>query len=196
LTYDYLDDGTIEITGCNTSVTEVEIPSEIDGVAVTSIGDGAFSYCDSLTSVTIPDSVTSIGYYAFYECTSLTSVTIGDSVMSIGAYAFDSCTSLIDVYYTGTESEWNEIEKSYNICLTSATIHYGEEMPDITVTDSTGDLDGDSEITVQDAYLCQCAFANAAAGKSDGLTNAQQTAADVDGDGNITVQDAYPAVFR
>lgn len=49
------------------------------------------------------------------------------------------------------------------------------------------DLDGDSEITVQDAYL----FANAAAGNGDSLTNVQRTAADVDGDGNITVQDAY-----
>jgi len=44
---------------------------------------------------------------------------------------------------------------------------------------------------VQDAYLCQCAFANVAAGKDDGLTNAQRTVADVNGDGSITVQDAY-----
>ncbi|MCD7958309.1 MAG: dockerin type I repeat-containing protein [Ruminococcus sp.] len=65
-----------------------------------------------------------------------------------------------------------------------------EDAPSSTL--DLGDLDGDSEITVQDAYLCQCAFANAAAGKSgDGLTDAQRTAADVDGDGNITIQNAY-----
>ena len=44
--------------------------------SVTSIGDDAFSYCDSLTNITIPDSVTSIGGNAFYSCDSLTSITV------------------------------------------------------------------------------------------------------------------------
>ena len=65
---------------------------------ITSIGDYAFSYCTSLTSVTIPDSVTSIGNYAFDGCTSLTSVTIGNGVTSIGRNAFFGCTSLKEVY--------------------------------------------------------------------------------------------------
>ncbi len=53
-----------------------------------SISPYAFSYCNSLTSVTIPDGVTSIGDYAFFNCASLTSVIIGDSVTSIGESAF------------------------------------------------------------------------------------------------------------
>ena len=36
--------------------------------SVTSIGEGAFQHCYSLTSVTIPESVTSIGEKAFYGC--------------------------------------------------------------------------------------------------------------------------------
>ena len=74
--------------------TVLNIPSAIDGVAITRIGIDAFEYCAGLTSVVIPDGVTSIGYSAFYCCTSLTSVTIPDSVTSIGEYAFLDCTSL------------------------------------------------------------------------------------------------------
>ena len=65
--------------------------------SVTSIGDYAFYYCTSLTSVTIPDSVTSIGLLRSISCTSLASITIPDSVTSIGVAAFESCTSLTSV---------------------------------------------------------------------------------------------------
>ena len=68
----------------------------IDNV-VTSIGNGAFSNCVSLTNMTIPDSVTSIGNNAFHNCTSLTSVTIGNNVTSIGSYAFFGCYGLTKV---------------------------------------------------------------------------------------------------
>ena len=73
----------------------------IDGVGVikfdgkvTTIGERAFYYCRSLTSVTIPDSVTTIGDHAFYRCSSLTSVAIPDSVTTIGSSAFSWCSSL------------------------------------------------------------------------------------------------------
>lgn len=62
--------------------------------SVTSIGDSAFGVCSRLRSITLPDSVTSIGYMAFTECSSLTSITIPDSVTSIGDEAFDGCSSL------------------------------------------------------------------------------------------------------
>ena len=52
------------------------------------IGDGTFSGCKSLASVTIPDTVTGIGNRAFSYCSSLASVTIPDSVTGIGEYAF------------------------------------------------------------------------------------------------------------
>ena len=70
--------------------------------------------------------MTSIGGSAFYNCTGLTSVVIGDSVTSIGRYAFSDCTSLTDIYYTGTEDEWNAIEKGsyWNSTTGSYTIHY------------------------------------------------------------------------
>ena len=63
---------------------------------VTSIGDGAFSFCDGLTNITIPNSVTSIGEHAFSGCSVLTSVTIPNSVTSIGN-AFSVCIGLTSI---------------------------------------------------------------------------------------------------
>ena len=73
-------------------LTEYTIPNSVN-----SIGDMAFSRCNSLTSVTIPDSVTEIGSGAFYNCSSLTSVTIPDSVTEIGIAAFKNCPSLTNI---------------------------------------------------------------------------------------------------
>ena len=64
------------------------------GSSVTSIGDGAFSYCYSLSSAVIPDGVTSIGGSAFSKCYSLSSAVIPDGVTSIGDGAFSYCYCL------------------------------------------------------------------------------------------------------
>ena len=92
--YDILDDGTVEITDYSGSAENVNIPAEIDGKSVTSIGDNAFYNCSSIISITIPNSVTSIGDYAFDWCLHLKSITIPNSVTSIGYSAFIECTSL------------------------------------------------------------------------------------------------------
>ncbi len=76
---------------CN-SLISVTIPD-----SVTKIDEYAFSACDSLLSVTIPDSVTTIGDYAFAFCNSLTSVAIPDSVTTIGKYALRDCFSLANI---------------------------------------------------------------------------------------------------
>lgn len=86
--------GTITITGYTGSGGDAIIPSTIDGLPVTGIGESAFFDQYSLTSVTIPNSVTSIGTYAFASCSSLTNVTIPDSVTDIGDGAFEMCTRL------------------------------------------------------------------------------------------------------
>lgn len=78
------DTDTYIVFGNNIVSSDIVIPSEYNGKAVTCIGSGAFSGCSGLTSITIPDSVTSIDFEAFHNCTGLTSITIPNSVTSIG----------------------------------------------------------------------------------------------------------------
>ena len=100
-----------------TSLTSVTIPD-----SVTSIGDGAFAGCRSLTSVTIPNGVTSIGDSAFSYCKSLTSVTIPNSVTSIGHSAFEGCASLTSVTIPNGVTSIGERAFYYCTSLTSVTI--------------------------------------------------------------------------
>ena len=82
-------------------------------------------YDASIKNVIIEDGVTSIGKLAFIDCKSLTSGTIPDSVTSIDKHAFYGCNSLTDIYYGGTEKEWNAITiGSSNDYLLNANIHF------------------------------------------------------------------------
>lgn len=92
---------------------EIIIPSELNGMKVTTIGEkafymknaekitipstvklidnNAFSYCESLKHIEIPSSVKEIQKYAFYNCTSLTSITLNEGLEILGASAFARC---------------------------------------------------------------------------------------------------------
>ena len=139
LYYNVTDTGEIEITGCYEYVRKVNIPIEIDGKSVTSIGSSAFYDCTSLTEITIPDSVTSIGWRAFSYCTSLTEITIPDSVTSIGECAFYDCTSLKNVYISDINA-WFEIDfddlDSNPMCNGANLYCNGELVTEVAIPDS------------------------------------------------------------
>lgn len=101
-----------------TKLKEVTIPE-----SVTTISLYAFSYCTSLTSIFIPEGVTTIYEYAFYCCSNLQTVYIPASVTRIRSYAFGGCSSLADVYYSGSEDQWNNVNLIIG-SFSNATIHF------------------------------------------------------------------------
>ena len=119
-----------------TSLTSITIPN-----SVTSIEPYAFYNCNSLTSITIPNSVTSIGNFAFSDCSSLTSITIPDSVTSIGNYAFAYCEGLTSITIPDSVTSIGAYAFSYCSSLTSITI------PDSVTSIGNGAFDNCSSLT-------------------------------------------------
>ena len=99
------------------SLTSITIPN-----SVRSIGESAFSGCSGLTSITFPNSVISIGVDAFSKCRGLTSVTIGNSVTSIGERAFEYCSGLTSVTIPNSVTSIGDLAFAYCSGLTSVTI--------------------------------------------------------------------------
>ncbi|MCH5324199.1 MAG: leucine-rich repeat protein [Eubacterium sp.] len=120
--YDFLNDGTIEITWYSGDETELVIPSEIDGYKVTSIGDFAFEYCAGFTLISIPDSITSIGNYAFAGCYNLASIIMPNSVISIGDFAFVGCSNLTSIIIPNSVTSIGEFAFCNCSSLTSIII--------------------------------------------------------------------------
>ena len=90
--------GSVTIMGYTGTDIDIEIPSNIDGLPVTKIGEEAFKNA-LVRSVTIPSSVREIDWFAFSGCTCLESITIPSSVLTINYGAFDYCPKAMKVYY-------------------------------------------------------------------------------------------------
>ena len=117
----------------------IELPSNI-----TSVKGDTFFYCDSIESVNIPYGTTWIGDGAFTACSGMKSITIPNSVTDIGEWAFAGCDALKDVYYSGTEKQWEELKAEMgaeNTPIENATIHYiklAPTAPRLKITTSAG----------------------------------------------------------
>ncbi|SFB88042.1 leucine-rich repeat domain-containing protein [Ruminococcus albus] len=149
--YTLLEDGTVEIARYIGSDTEVEIPGEINGAAVTSIGERAFyamsrfnnedyvvidyyeklSYetesekyknIKNITSVVIPGSVTEIKESAFEGCISLESITLPQKLKYIGKSAFFDCENIKSIVIPDSVKEIGFWAFSYCLSLESITL--------------------------------------------------------------------------
>ena len=145
--------GTSAFGGCN-GIESVTVPDGINIIepyafsecknlkevsisgTVSVIDMQTFAYCDNLTTVTLAEGVSEIRD-AFMCCSSLTSITIPFTVGTIYGNAFYDCWNLTDVYYSGTQEQWEQIyiEEMGNEHLQNATIHYNSTGP-VTIIES------------------------------------------------------------
>ncbi len=133
MVYYEIDDAsqTVTITGCDTTVTAIEIPNSLEKLPVTKIADSAFSnkmsgYVkphDSLTSVKLPSTLTSIGAGAFYGCTNLSNADLAacTELTTIGDAAFSGNSALTSVKFPASLSYIGR-DAFYNCKLTNVDL--------------------------------------------------------------------------
>lgn len=94
--------------------SELTVAETYKGKPVTRIETYAFSGCDFLKSVKIPEGVTEIGFYAFYECTALERVELPASIRALGENVFyydilKETETPLKIYYAGSIDGWAQI---------------------------------------------------------------------------------------
>lgn len=89
----------------NIKLTEFIVPDTI-----TEIGQGVFRQCSNLETVKLGKNVKTMKSEVFSNCSALKELFIPTSLESMGPYSFDGCTSLKDIYYCGSESDWNDLD--------------------------------------------------------------------------------------
>ena len=83
--------GEYAFSGCE-ELTSIAVPDCIE-----IIGSSAFSNCEKLQSITLPKTLTVIRSSLFSGCTELSSITLPETVETIGVSAFRGCTKLTDI---------------------------------------------------------------------------------------------------
>ena len=162
---------------------------------VLEIAKDAFYECDNLEEIEMPDSVLKICEYAFDSCDNLKEVVLSENLKYVEANAFNSCPiekisvlpnslikvssgafsghKLTDVYFDGTEKEWEKIEEivSYNYpnlgisgeigaFSPEVIMHFKNEVPDEPEHTHSFTSGVVLEATCEDdgimSFLCKC----------------------------------------
>ena len=120
--YVFYEDGeTCYLVAYNGTKTELTLPESCNGKNY-EIYKYAFTGCNNITSVIIPEGVTNIGYYAFADCDSLAAVTVSKSVTAIGDYAFAWCSALESVIFADDGSLASIGSRAFYCCASLESI--------------------------------------------------------------------------
>lgn len=183
------DSETISLIDYTGSAEELEIPAQMNGKPVTSIESGAFEGCDSIVSVTVPESISSIGESAFAGCENISTITIQNPDCKIFDSAYTICNGFDEesgepfftgaIYgYEGSTAQAFAEKYGYNF----------EILGEKSDTDhKLGDLDGDGVIDSTDASAVLAEYAAIQTGAAPTVST---SVGDVNGDGFIDASDA------
>lgn len=122
-TYYFTTDGTAVITGCNVENENIVIPADIDGVKVTAIGEGAFTNCYYIKTITIPSEVIRIETNAFSECRNLVKYDVdskNDYYEAIDGVLYDKVEKKLIAYPAGNSASHYTIIDGTRIIASSA----------------------------------------------------------------------------
>ena len=100
--YTYDNNTITGVTSYGKTLAEIEIPNQIDGTVINTIGQKAFEGNTTLTSITLVDGIENIKDSAFKKCSNLINITLPDSVRRVGAYAFHDTLWYSNKMSTGT----------------------------------------------------------------------------------------------
>ncbi|MCR5794537.1 MAG: leucine-rich repeat protein, partial [Solobacterium sp.] len=138
--YEYsVEDNEIIIKKYIGTDTEISIPSEIDGLPVTSIYVNEFRGCSTITNLFIPNSISSIGSHAFSGCSSLSKVTVPGSVTELGYDPFEDCSSLRTAGPLGSGSDY---EFGWTVSIPANAFSRCTGLTNITLPDSITSIGG------------------------------------------------------
>ena len=105
---------------------------------VENIGSAAFSKCEKLQSVTIPNTIRAIGQYAFAECYGMNTLTIGKGVKLIDDNALYDCNfSLKKTNFTGSIEDWCKIDLRTNPAAYSENLYINDVLLTEVIIPST-----------------------------------------------------------
>ena len=141
-----LQNGTLTISGTGaldkaysgTKYPWGQYASQIEKVVVepgiTEIHHYAFEYCEQLTSASLPETLTFLNFQAFQDCGKLNNLLLPSSLTSVygyeyrigSLYTFLRCQSLTDLYYRGTQADWETLLAGMTLSSLNSdmTIHF------------------------------------------------------------------------
>lgn len=114
------------------NLTEVNLPDRLEVLR-----SHTFYDCKNLSSIVIPKGISKLQLGTFENCTNLKSITLPNTLKVIGESVFQKCSSLTDIYYQGTEEQWEQVQIDHswsdrgpiygNSPIMHATIHFSSE---------------------------------------------------------------------